>query len=71
VNTFVLKTGHPALVGTGIGVMLVVLILLLAIKLERLTKNMEPIACLYFYVHAIFVSLVYLDVLPEWLQGEK
>lgn len=70
-NTFVLKTGHPALVGTGIGVMLVVLILLLAIKLERLTKNMELIACLYFYVHAIFVSLVFLDVLPEWLQGEK
>ena len=59
------------MVGTGIGVMLVVLILLLAIKLERLTKKMEPIACLYFYVHAIFVSLVYLDVLPEWLQGEK
>lgn len=57
--------------GTGIGVMLVVFILLLAIKLERLTKNMEWLACLYFYVHAIFVSLVYLDVLPEWLQGEK
>lgn len=51
--------------------MLVVFILLLAIKLERLKKIMEWLACLYFYVHAIFVSLVYLDVLPEWLQGEK
>lgn len=59
------------MVATGIGTMLVVLILLLAIKFGQLTKKMEPISCFYFYVHAIAVSLVYLDVLPDWLQGEK
>ena len=67
-NTFVLKTGHPFLLVTSAGVMIVVLLFALCKYLKKL-QLIFYLAQLYFYVHAICVSLVYLDVLPEVLQG--
>ena len=63
-----LKTGHPFLLVSAAGVQIVVLLFALFKYLKKLHFSFY-LAQLYFYVHAICVSLVYLDVLPELLQG--
>ena len=65
-NVFVFKTGHPMLVVTAIGVILFI-VLMMAFTRKKMKKALSFLLIFYFYVHVLGVSLVYSNVLPDWL----
>lgn len=65
-NALVLKTGHPMLAVKSVGVMLSLVLMMLFIRLN-MRKACAFLLVFYFYIQVFAVTLVYSDVLPDWL----
>ena len=68
INYFLLDKGHPMLNFTAVGTMLYSFAVMLCTQLKW-KKVCRILNTYYFYVHVIGVVVVYLNVLPDWLQG--